>query len=605
MSAPPAIVVLTRSAAPLAERLRSVLDAAEVHARPGATDGADVSVDGVADHLRTLFAAGRPIVGLCAAGILIRALAPLLSDKRREPPVLAVAEDGSAVVPLLGGHHGAHDLAHRLGAALDVRPAITTAGDLRFGVALDEPPPGWRLANPEDAKPFTAALLEGATVRLDGTAAWLRESDLPLAADGRLTLLATDRTAPGAPDRLVYHPAALAVGVGAARDADPTSAVELAVGTLQAHGLAEAAVAGVFSIDLKADEPAVHAVAGRLGVPARFFDAATLEAETPRLANPSETVFREVGCHGVAEAAALAAAGPGGTLVAQKAKTAEATCAVARAPAPIDATRTGRPQGRLAIVGLGPGTPAWRTPEAASVLAAADDVVGYGPYIDLAGPLRPGTRRHDYRLGEEEARARAALDLAAQGRTIALVSSGDPGIYAMATLVFELLDRTARADWQRVAVTVVPGLSAFQAAAARIGAPMGHDFAVISLSDLLTPWAAILRRLEAAAEADFVVALYNPVSTRRRWQLAEAKAVLLRHRTADTPTVVARGLGRDGEAVMALRLADLTVERVDMLSLVLVGASTTRLLPRPRGGAWVYTPRGYAGKPASALGDDT
>jgi cobalt-precorrin 5A hydrolase/precorrin-3B C17-methyltransferase len=191
-----------------------------------------------------------------------------------------------------------------------------------------------------------------------------------------------------------------------------------------------------------------------------------------------------------------------------------------------------------------------------------------------------------------------ALDLAASGRNVALISSGDAGIYAMASLVFELIERGGRADWARIEIEGLPGVSAMQAAAARAGAPLGHDFCAISLSDLLTPWAAIERRLKAAAKADFVVALYNPVSLRRRHQLAAARQILLQARPAETPVVLGRNLGRDAETLELTTLGALDAGDVDMLTVVLIGASTTRRLARPDGGAWVYTPRGYGVKSA-------
>ncbi|MEQ8394509.1 precorrin-3B C(17)-methyltransferase [Thalassobaculum sp.] len=556
---------------------------------------------GIAETLRAAFRAGRPIVLVGASGIAIRALAPLIADKAEEPPVLAVAEDGSSVVPLLGGHRGANDLARRIADALGGTAAITTASDVRFGVALDAPPAGWTLVNPARHKEVAAALLAGASARVEGSLPWLDHATFPRAEDGTVTLAATIRRTEDQPGRLVYHPATLALGVGCERGCDPDELWNLVQTTLADADLAPGAIACVVSLDLKSDEAAVHTAAARLGVPARFFDAARLEAEAPRLATPSDVVFREVGCHGVSEGAALAAAGSDAVLVVPKHRSARATCAVAEAPAPIDPTVTGHPRGSLAIVGTGPGTPDWRTPEVDALVAAADDLVGYDLYLDLLGPIAHHKTRHPFPLGAEEDRARAALDLAAAGRKVALVSSGDPGIYAMATLVFELLDRTDRADWGRVAVQVSPGVSALQAAAARIGAPLGHDFCTISLSDLLTPWAAIEGRIKAAAEGDFVVAFYNPVSRRRRTQLHAAKAALSAHRPADTPVVLARSLGRPEETVAVTTLADLDPETVDMLTVVLVGSSTTRAVPRSDGGCWVYTPRGYAGKPGSAL----
>ncbi|CAK0779722.1 cobalt-precorrin 5A hydrolase [Azospirillaceae bacterium] len=324
-----------------------------------------------------------------------------------------------------------------------------------------------------------------------GWAPWLESAHLPRSAAGPLVLRVTDRAEIGNDHTLIYHPPLLVVGVGCERGADPHEALDLVHATLRDAGLAEGAVAAVVSVDLKADEPAIHTVAAALKVPARFFDAPTLEAETPRLETPSEVVFQEIGCHGVAEAAALAATGVGGRLLVSKRKSARVTCAVARAPGPLDASVIGRRRGRLAIVGLGPGQTSWRTPEVDVLLRRSQDLVGYRTYLDMIGPLAEDQTRHDFDLGAEEARCRAALELAATGRAVALVSSGDPGIYAMATLVFELLGREERPDWRRVEIIVSPGISALQAAAARAGAPLGHDFCAISLSDLLTPWEII------------------------------------------------------------------------------------------------------------------
>ncbi len=588
-----AIVTLSPATAALAESLRDALPGARVHGLAGRCDDADVVFDDAMAHLRALFAAGQAIVGLCAAGILIRAVAPALADKTAEPPVVAVSPDGGHAVPLLGGHRGANALARDIAAIAGGAAAVTTAGDGAFGMALDEPPPGWRVANPALAKPVTAELLAGRPVRLvveAGDAGWLQGSGAPFCACATpLSVRITER-AVEADDALVLHPPVLALGVGCERGAEPAELIGLVRETLAEHGLAQGAVAGVYSIDLKADEGAVHALAAELGVPARFFGAAELEAEAPRLANPSDVVFAETGCHGVSEGAALAAAGRDAGLVVAKTKSKRCTCAVALAPAGVGAA--GKPRGSLAVVGIGPGSAEWRTPEADRAVALAEDVVGYGLYLDLLGPAIAGKRRHESALGAEEDRARIALDLAAQGRRVALVCSGDAGIYALATLVFELMDREDRADWNRLAVSVVPGVSALQAAAARAGAPINHDFCTISLSDLLTPWPAIERRVRAAAAGDFVVAFYNPVSKRRRDQLARARDMLLEARPPETPVVLARNLGRPGETVETVTLAELDPERVDMLTVVLVGSSETR---RMRDGR-IYTPRGYAAK---------
>jgi len=588
-----AVVALTKAGAATARRIAAALPGAQVHGLDRRVADADVPFANTAAHLRALFEAGTAIVGVCAAGILIRALAPVLSDKRDEPPVLAVATDGASVVPLLGGHAGGNRLAEQVATALDATAALTTGGETALGLALDDPPPGWTVVNPAAAKITMAALLGGDPVALEveaGDAGWLRVPHLVWRRPAPLTVRVTDRAVTPRPAELLLNPPTLALGVGCERGADPAEVHELAMAALAEHDLAPGSVAAVVSLDLKADEPAVHALAQALACPARFFDAATLEAETPRLKNPSAAVFKEVGCHGVAEGAALAAAGPDAALVVPKRKSRRATVAVARARAV--APDVGRPQGTLAVVGLGPGRAASRTVETDTALRRATDVVGYGLYLDLAGTALAHAARHAFALGEEEARVRKALDLAAMGRAVALVTSGDPGVYAMATLVFELLERGKRADWRRVAVSVLPGVSVMQAAAARAGAPLGHDFCAISLSDLLTPWAAIRRRLEAAAAGDFVTALYNPRSVGRAGHLAKALKILRAERPAKTPVVIARNLGRDGEHCETVPLDTVDPETIDMLTVLIVGASTTRAFATPSA-QWTYTPRGY------------
>lgn len=592
----PAFIALTAEGAKLARKLRDGFGAGEVHGREGRVEGADVTFAETIAHLQSLFREGRAIVGVCAAGVLIRGLSPLLADKRAEPPVIAVAENGSAVVPLLGGHHGANDLAKTLSAQLEVAAAITTASDNRFGVALDNPPAGWKLGNPEHYKAFIAAVLAGASVKLNGEADWVRAGSLPISDEGELTITVTEKAVAGSEKELVLHPAVLSLGVGCERNAPAEELSTLVRERLAEAGLSPKAVAGVFSIDVKADETAVQALAAELDVTARFFPAETLEAQTPRLANPSDVVFAEVGCHGVSEGAALAAVGADGELLLPKGKSKRATCAVGKAPEIIEPTTLGQARGRLFVVGLGPGDQAWRAPEVDRVVRGVTDLVGYHLYLDLLGPLAEGKERHGYELGEEEMRVRIALNLAAEGRSVALVCSGDPGIYAMAALTFELLDRGERPDWHRVDIQVTPGISALQGASARIGAPLGHDFCTISLSDLLTPWEAIENRLNAAAQGDFVIAFYNPVSRRRTQQLATAVEILLKHRPADTPVVLGRNLGREGETMTVLRLDELTPDQVDMLTVVLVGSSTSRRVEKSDGTSWVYTPRGYEKK---------
>ena len=596
------LVALSAEGAKLARTLRAALPGSTVHGLEGRVADADETFADTAGHLRALFGQGKPIVGICAAGIVVRAVAPALGDKTKESAVIAVSADGMYSVPLLGGHRGANALARAVAEILGGHAAVTTAGDGLLGFALDDPPRGWRVGdNPrETAKRVAAALLAGDPVRLAaeaGDAGWLARSGARFSVEGSLAVATTDRIARGDGDTFVLHPPTLALGVGCERNAAPEELIALAESTLSKAGLASASIACVVSTDAKMDEPAVHALGAHFGAPVRFFAPDRLEAETPRLVHPSAEVFRAVGSHGVAEAAALAACGPDGTLIVPKTKSARATCAVARALAgtEIEGDTVGRARGRLAVVGIGPGDPAWRTPEATRILREASDVVGYSLYLDLIADVIAGKRRHDSQLAEEEIRTRLALDLAAEGRAVALVASGDPGVYALATLAFELLEREAKPGWAKVEVSVAPGVSAMQAAAARAGAPLGHDFCAISLSDLLTPWEDIERRLKAAAEGDFVVALYNPVSKRRTRQLAVAREILLEHRPPGTPAMLARNLGRAGETVTTIALSELDPSLVDMLTVVIVGSSRTRAFAHG-GETRVYTPRGYAAK---------
>ena len=285
-----AALALTARGGRLARRIAGALGDAEVHGLRGRVSEADRFFADTARHLQALFEAGRPIAGVCAAGILVRALAPALGDKRAEPPVVALSEDGAFAVPLLGAHRGGVDLARRIAAAVGAEVAVTSAGDRRFGVALDAPPEGWTLANPDDYKPFAAALLHGARVRVPDGVPWLAQSDLPRDDAGELAIRVDDRKVAGSPRTLVYRPRRLALGIGCERGVSSEEIEELARSCLDGAGLAPESVAAVFSIDLKADEPGVHALAASLGVPARFFAATALEAEADRLRNPSELV---------------------------------------------------------------------------------------------------------------------------------------------------------------------------------------------------------------------------------------------------------------------------------------------------------------------------
>jgi len=533
-----------------------------------------------ADALREAWRTCDAIVSFLAVGATVRVLAPLLGEKSTDPPVVCVDESMAFAVAVLGGHHGANLLAHRLTGVLGCRPVVTTASDVSGSTPLDSygADLGFTVHNRELLAHVGAAVLSGEPVRLDGAAGWplppLPPNVSPDAPGDGHRILVTDEEeldcmcAEGRHGgALVYRPRSLVVGVGSARGVSAGEVAALIDEALAAGRLAAGSVRCLATADLKAAEAGILQVARERGWDVLTHPAGALAAlDVP---NPSEVVRAEVGTPSVAEAAALLSAGPGAELVVEKRKSANATAAVARL----------RPRGRLSIVGLGPGARDLLTPRAVASLQRASVVVGLDQYLDqVRDLLRPGTRVIASGLGQEEERARTAVAEASAGNAVALVGSGDAGVYAMASPALEF----AGTD---IDVEGVPGITA---AANLLGAPLGHDHASISLSDLHTPWEVIERRVTAAAEGDFTVCFYNPRSRARDWQLPKALSILAAHRPPETPVGYVRDATRDGETVTLTTLADLDPARVDMLTVVVVGSSRSRTVA----GRFV-TPRGY------------
>ncbi len=534
------------------------------------------------------------VAGAC--GAITRLVAPLLTGKLVDPAVVAVDPAGRFAVPLLGGHvAGAERLSLEVAAVLGGEAVLTGASGARGRLALDHFGDGWgwrRGGGDWDALMQAAARDEPIDVRQESGSELWRELDAARA----LPAPAADRAAQAAllishrlGDGCRWHPPILWLGLGCERHTSLSLLERGVERTLAERGLAAAAVAGLASAERKGDEPALLALAERRGWPLRLFSARDLAAVA--VPTPSAAVLREMGTASVAEAAALLASGPGGSLLVNKRieRAGEGELGAATLAVGLARAQWAPDRGALHLVGSGPGRLDLLTPDARKALADSSVWVGYGLYLDLLEPLRrPDQLRRDGRLTEESDRCRVAIELAAAGLSVSLVSSGDSGIYGMAGLALEQwLDL---APVLRPAFTVHPGISALQLAAAMVGAPLMHDLCTISLSDRLTPWDTIERRLRAASSGDFVVALYNPRSQGRDWQLGRACELLLEGRPADTPVVVARQLGRAEERVRLHRLADLPLEEVDMLSLVLVGNSTTRAVE-----GRVVTPRGYPG----------
>ena len=515
------------------------------------------------------------IVAFLAIGATVRLVAPLLTHKLSDPGVVCVDEAGRFAVAVLGGHGGgANALAERLGATLGVTPVVTTASDSVGAAALDQL--GMPLAAGSAVAAVGAALLNDAPVDLGSDMPWplpplpgrIRETTVNDALPP--CILVTDRLIMAPDPAVVLRPPSLVLGLGSSRNVDADEVLALIDGALLAAGLSAESVFACATVEAKATEPGLVAACAQRGWPLVPYAAEELaEIDVP---HPSDVVRAAVGTPSVSEAAALRHAGAGAQLVVGKTASAMAPVAIARR----------RPRGRLAIVGLGPGARDLLTPRAVAALAGATVVVGLDQYVDqIRDLLRPGTRIVASALGDEEGRARCAVDEARAGRSVALVSSGDAGVYAMASPALE----TAGDD---VDVQIVPGVTAAVAAAALLGSPLGHDHAAVSLSDLLTPWEIIEQRIAAVAAGDFVVTFYNPRSRGREWQLPRALEILRDHRPASTPVGLVRDASRAGERVILTTLADVDPGLVDMRTAVVVGNSQTRMVA-----GRMVTPRGY------------
>ena len=515
------------------------------------------------------------IVLFLATGAAVRLIAPLLRSKHRDPGVVTVDDAANFAVALCGGHEGgANDLAASVADTLGATPVLTTASDSVGVPALDSLGRnlGFHLEDGSDLAAVGAALVSGEKVRLVSQRRWpigplpenvtrTDELKVPL-------ILISDRLEEVPRPAVIYRPPSLVAGVGCSRGAGKDEIVALIAASLRDAGLSRNSVATLASIDAKRDEVGLLEAALTLDVPVRFFPAAGLS--TVSVPKPSEVVRGAVGTPSVAEAAVVFS---GAELMVEKRKSANVTVAIGRLPV----------KGRLALVSLGPGEDALIPPLAREALAASELVVGLDQYVDrVRHLLRPGTRVLTSPLGNEMERAELALSEARAGGSAALVSSGDVGVYAMASPVLEIAG-------DDVDVVVVPGVTAAQAASSLLGSPLGHDHCSISLSDLLTPWEVIQSRVNAAAEGDFVVSLYNPIGLGRDGQLGKVKEMLLEHRPPDTPVGIVRDAYRPTQRATLTDLASLRPESVDMLTIVVVGSSQTKIVA-----GRMVTPRGYS-----------
>jgi len=554
-------------------------------------------------HLAALWQQNRAFIFCLATGAVVRLIAPLLEDKSRDPAVIVIDENGQFVISLCSGHQGKADqlarlIAHQLGATPILTGASTALG--LPGVDILGVPFGWQRGE-GDWTGVSAAVARGERVEViqeaGSTLLQVATSATSSVARGRIWISPTRRQflPESKLPEVQWHPRVLWVGIGCERGTSK-ELIETAIGEVcRSNNLAEKAIAGIATIDLKADEAGLVEFCQERNLPLRTFSAEVLRMVN--VPTPSTVVDKEVGTPSVAEAAAIVAAnGDVGEqclapLLVKKQifKSENQPGAVTVAIAQSQLEYTGR-IGQLLLIGTGPGQLNQITPAAQTAVAAADAVIGYSLYIDLIAPLlHPGQIIEALPITQERQRAKRAIELAQWGLTVAVVSSGDCGIYGMAGLVLEEL-RAQGWDGKIPGVQVFPGITALQAAASRVGAPLMHDFCAISLSDLLTPWEMIEKRLRAAAQADFVTALYNPRSQTRTQQIGAARDIFLQYRDPNTPVALVRSAYRQDEQITLTTLEKLLDTPIDMLTTVLIGNQSTRTH-----GDWMITPRGYLG----------
>lgn len=520
------------------------------------------------------------IVSHLALGATTRIIAPLLASKKTDPGVVVIDDAGRFVIPLVGGHvGGANDLARRLAEGLGATAVLTTATDAAGLPGLDTL--GWPWSG--DVAGVTRAILDGEPVAVVRTRRWPLPplpANVTVCSPGEVEpvgavaqVLVTDGLTPAATlPTVVLNPPSLVAGMGCNRGTSAAALKELLTRMLADAGLALASLAALTSVDAKADEIGLVDLAADLGVPFITYSADILADQV--VPNPSDHAQAAVGTPSVAEASVLT---HGAGLIVEKQRTPEATCAIGRIPA----------RGKLTVIGLGPGSRDLTTPRAQQAIRDASVVVGYRPYVvQVKDLLRPGVRIASTPMGKEEERTATAIELARQGNTVALVCSGDPAIYAMASPTLEQ-------GTEGIEIEIIPGVTASLAASAILGAPLGHDHATISLSDLHTDWDTILKRVRAAAEADLVTVLYNPRSRTRLHHLPDALAILAEHRPPTTPIAVVEEADRPGQVVTLSTFAEFDPAVVNMNSLVVVGSSTTRYLPAGTGRTAMVTPRDY------------
>ncbi|MDV2989737.1 MAG: precorrin-3B C(17)-methyltransferase [Dehalogenimonas sp.] len=596
------IVAVTKKGTALGRRLKSLSPQSVLYAPSRFLDNPQTGehpYEGpVGELIGRLFKECGSMALIMASGIAVRAIAPHLKSKQSDPAVIVIDECGENVISLLSGHlGGANALTQKVAAVLGSHPVITTASDVSHNLSPDNLAArnNWRTEPGSDFTGLAAALINGDPVGIYQDSG---ETDWQETISGNVTLYKTieELKYEKATARMVitnrevkldsdiptatFHPKNLAVGIGCNRGTS-ASMIEKAInGVFLKYGLSTMSIAMLTSVDLKSDELGLITYAKMGDIPLKFFPSDEL-ARVPVPSSPSAHALTHAGTPSVAEAAALSASGNTALLVEKHAVDGQVTVAVAE----IVASTVKR--GKLSVVGIGPGDFADMSFRARQAIDESDVVIGYKMYLDLIQPLLAGKTLMSSGMTKEVDRTREAVKLACAGKIVSLISSGDAGIYGMAGLALEVAAEMEVTP----EIVVIPGISAVSAAASLLGAPLMTDFCTISLSDYLTDWPKIEKRIALAAEADFVIGFYNPKSRKRPHQIEKAVQILSRHRDSGTPVGIVSDAYRPDQTVVITDLASLTRQEVGMTSIVIVGNSQTTIIE-----GRMVTSRGYQQK---------
>ena len=577
------IFYITKQGGSLANRLRGLFPHAEIER---------FSAQGVERAWNSC----RSLIFIMAAGIVVRTIAPLIKDKRTDPAIVVLDEKGRFAVSLLSGHlGGANKITKRIADFLEAEAVITTSSDVNNLPSIDL----WARDNNLAIGNWkvlphiqTRLIDEGRlNIHLDDIDMELPGCFIQLPDPQLADIIITNKqSVKEAPSVLYLHPKNLIVGIGCNSGTSTEEIEEVVKSVLAENNLSFLSIDSIATIDIKGNEKGLRIFAERHNLRIKTFSADELNKVEG--IQRSEAVFNATGAYGVAEPAAILGAVKGVLLV-PKIKRGNVTVAVAR-----KAVGAKSCSPLLYIIGTGPGSIEHITPRAQDAIRNSDVIVGYGTYIDLIKDLIKDKEIVSTGMTQEIERCKKAVEIASKGKTVSVISGGDPGIYGMAGLVLEIIraeEQKSRSTEVRknseLLIEVIPGISALNACAARLGAPLMHDFVCISLSDRLTDWELIERRLEYAARGDFVIVIYNPRSKGRQEHIKFARDILLKYKSPDTPVGIMKSAMREGERVIITTLQDIPFDEIDMQTTLIVGNSKTFVWKN-----YMITPRGYERK---------